>query len=315
MRPASAAPRCAPAGPAMLPSTGRARSPHTLSPPRPARTLLFSMPAPRLLVLQRQPAPELPYVRQRLHRPHGLDQLFRPAGTDNRNEQIAAFGGDLFTAHGIGGRTEYRFRVVPHAPAVVHGDFHGRLRRPGAPQRRAALELDAFTHPQNFGIFYARLVVSRREGDVTVDQHHGYEMLDIDTRHPALIERARALIVDGHGHVLHVQSLDTVPPDQIGDGIERGLNRVADGPALDRRVLDLVHAPEIGDQLCRLDELTEGLKKPALAFECVIHAGETHVRHQRSGDTVAGRHAAEMESLLHVLDVTRPARKTRCLLG
>ena len=139
-------------------------------------------------------------------------------------------------------------------------------------------------------------------------------MLDIDAGHGALVDGARALRVDGDGHALDVVCGNPVFFDDVQHRVDRRLDRVSDGPALDRGVHDFVFAAQPAHQLPRIGGHAVGMKKTAVAEEYVFDAGKAHRRHQRGGDAVAGRHAAEIKGFFNMFDVARPARQAGRLL-
>ena len=93
--------------------------------------------------------------------------------------------------------------------------------------------------------------------------------------------------------------------------IERRLNWIADGKRLDRCFGHVKPAPEIGRHFLgpRLGRMC--LEPVVLAFEHVGHAGESGVRHHRSGHPIARPHAGKVERLFDVLADRAPSSRRR----
>ena len=96
--------------------------------------------------------------------------------------------------------------------------------------------------------------------------------------------------------------------------VERRLDGIADGKRLDRGFVHIEAAPEVGDHFFGPRLGRERLDHVVLAVEDVGDAGKARLHHQRGADTIARAHAAEVERLLDVFGVARPAPDARHLL-
>ena len=147
----------------------------------------------------------------------------------------------------------------------------------------------------------------RLEVNVAVDQHHRRQVLQVNVRHRASVDCARALLIHRDVHLFHIYSSDAVLGHDVGQCVQRCLDGVAHRPALDGRLHDVVTHTQPRHQFLRFGIDLEGMEKAAIPSKHVFHAREASRHHGCRRHAVARWHATEVESLFNMLDVARPA--------
>ena len=80
---------------------------------------------------------------------------------------------------------------------------------------------------------HARLIMRGVEGNGLVEQHHGDHVLQADVGDIAVVHHRGDRGGEAHGHALHLIGIKwSLTADRL-DGVERPLDRRADGPFLD----------------------------------------------------------------------------------
>ncbi len=153
------------------------------------------------------------------------------------------------------------------------------------------------------------------EGDGAVDEPDGEYVLKIDVRHRAIADDERAVLGQSGDDPRDVGGCEAVLFSQRQQRIERRLDGIADRKRLDRGFVHIEAASEVGDHFFGPRLGRERLDHVVLAVEDVGDAGKARLHHQRRGHAVARAHAAEVERLLDVFGVARPAPDARHLLG
>ncbi len=135
-------------------------------------------------------------------------------------------------------------------------------------------------------------------------------MLQADVWDLAVVDDGRFVGGDADDDALHLIGIEVVLLDQDLEGVERRLNRRADGPLLDVGPRDLVALAELVDEHRRIVLRHERGEKVVRARQNVVDGRSTRFDEQGRGDAVLGRHAAEVERFLDVIGVALPCGET-----
>ncbi len=139
-----------------------------------------------------------------------------------------------------------------------------------------------------------------------VQQHHRHHVLQADVGHVAVVHHRGDRRRHPHAHLAHLIRRKRCAGTDRGHGIERRLDRRADGPFLDVGLGDLVALAQLLDQTLRVRLRRIGLEKIVRAGKNVVDAVPARGHQQRGRHAVARGHAGEHERLLDVVGVAPP---------
>ena len=168
---------------------------------------------------------------------------------------------------------------------------------------------------EHLGVLHAPVIMGAQEGEAAVEHQQRQQMLQIDVRHGAVIDDVRFLLRHLDPDPLDIGRLEAVLLDQRLHRVERRLDGRAYRPFLDVGGHDLEARAEPVDQKLRPWLRRKGEEEIARAGEDVVDPGEAGGHHGRRRDAVSRRHAGEIEGLLDMALVARPAIHPRRLLG